>query len=246
VPLIQSLNELPAIFAMKVQRLVSAFFVSVLPLIAFPETVTYTTDKVTLTSGVQTALNLQQFDSSSFGGATLTGVSIVYHYSVADFTTTYYNNSAASINVAQQFEAFVSSLKGGTTAVTNSLASINLAPTSITVGSVNYADSTSLAPEASTIFSYSSMDRSAAGSVLNMYNSLYQGSGMVSTYLTALDALTTKVWGAENSGKFSVGENTAYAAITYTYTPVPEPSTYALFLGVGTLGLIGWRRFRRK
>lgn len=29
-------------------------------------------------------------------------------------------------------------------------------------------------------------------------------------------------------------------------TAVPEPSTYALFLGVATLGLVGWRRFRRK
>jgi hypothetical protein len=36
------------------------------------------------------------------------------------------------------------------------------------------------------------------------------------------------------------------AAVTYNYTPVPEPSTYALFLGVATLGLVGWRRFRRK
>lgn len=33
---------------------------------------------------------------------------------------------------------------------------------------------------------------------------------------------------------------------SYTLTAVPEPSTYALFLGVGTLGLVGWRRFRRK
>ena len=29
-------------------------------------------------------------------------------------------------------------------------------------------------------------------------------------------------------------------------TAIPEPSTYALLLGVGTLGLVGWRRFRRK
>lgn len=27
---------------------------------------------------------------------------------------------------------------------------------------------------------------------------------------------------------------------------IPEPSTYAMILGVATLGLVGWRRFRRK
>lgn len=31
-----------------------------------------------------------------------------------------------------------------------------------------------------------------------------------------------------------------------TYQAIPEASTYALLLGAGTLGLVGWRRFRRK
>lgn len=34
--------------------------------------------------------------------------------------------------------------------------------------------------------------------------------------------------------------------VVVTATAIPEPSTYALFLGVATLGLVGWRRFRRK
>ena len=41
------------------------------------------------------------------------------------------------------------------------------------------------------------------------------------------------------------GESVPFSA-SYTLTAVPEPSTYALLLGVGTLGLVGWRRFRRK
>ena len=32
---------------------------------------------------------------------------------------------------------------------------------------------------------------------------------------------------------------------TVTYTFIPEPSTYAMILGAITLGLVGWRRFRR-
>jgi len=34
--------------------------------------------------------------------------------------------------------------------------------------------------------------------------------------------------------------------VVISATAIPEPSTYALFLGVATLGLVGWRRFRRK
>ena len=47
-------------------------------------------------------------------------------------------------------------------------------------------------------------------------------------------------WSAKDGGTYNIDN------IIVTATQVPEPSTYALFLGVGTLGLVGWRRFRRK
>jgi len=52
---------------------------------------------------------------------------------------------------------------------------------------------------------------------------------------------------ADYTGLFSVALNpTDGSALMLTYTAVPEPQTYALFFGLGTFGLIVFRRFRAK
>jgi hypothetical protein len=47
-------------------------------------------------------------------------------------------------------------------------------------------------------------------------------------------------WASAGSSSYTIDK------VFITATQIPEPSTYALLLGVGTLGLVGWRRFRRK
>ena len=43
----------------------------------------------------------------------------------------------------------------------------------------------------------------------------------------------------------TISDVTGKVNATVTYTFIPEPSTYAMILGAITLGLVGWRRFRR-
>lgn len=46
-------------------------------------------------------------------------------------------------------------------------------------------------------------------------------------------------------GSFSVELTKDKNSLNLVFTPVPEPATYALLLGIGTLGFIGLRRWRR-
>lgn len=87
------------------------------------------------------------------------------------------------------------------------------------------------------------------------FNNVSIGSSIVSdsdTYvftkiISASDILRkTYNVAASYSGFLLQGGQYVDFASSYTITAVPEPSTYALLLGVGTLGLVGWRRFRRK
>ena len=69
------------------------------------------------------------------------------------------------------------------------------------------------------------------------------------TFTTTLDAsaLSAKDYiGYQYSDMFLDENQWIQFSANYSITAVPEPSTYALLLGVGTLGLVGWRRFRRK
>ena len=52
------------------------------------------------------------------------------------------------------------------------------------------------------------------------------------TTLTSLGLYNT------NGGTFTAGTN----SVTWSVTAVPEPSTYALFAGLGILGYVAWRR----
>lgn len=80
----------------------------------------------------------------------------------------------------------------------------------------------------------------------SILSSLYATTGT-----STLNLSWTALFGSSSATSDSaITVSSTSPTITYfadiTYTPVPEPSTYALLLGVGTMGLVGWRRFRRK
>lgn len=84
---------------------------------------------------------------------------------------------------------------------------------------------------------------SATKTVTSFDLSLYEGSGTVPVTVNGSGG-----WSAQGTTAYSLiinefaGEGSVYA--TYTYTPVPEPSS-ALFLGFGGLALACYRRFTR-
>ena len=84
---------------------------------------------------------------------------------------------------------------------------------------------------------------SATETVTSFDLSLYEGAGTVPIAVSGSGG-----WSAQGTTAYSLiinefaGEGNVYA--TYTYTPVPEPSS-ALFLGFGGLALIWCRRFTR-
>jgi hypothetical protein len=84
---------------------------------------------------------------------------------------------------------------------------------------------------------------SATETVTSFDLSLYQGAGTVPIAVSGSGG-----WSAQGTTAYSLiinefaGEGNVYA--TYTYTPVPEPSS-ALFLGLGGLALACYRRFTR-
>jgi hypothetical protein len=95
-------------------------------------------------------------------------------------------------------------------------------------------------------------NRDRGGNVLSTYIDLYNSSTSGNSFSLLVYGSSSANISATTSGDDRVYTNGStvptwlIATVQYTYTPVPEPSTYALFLGVGTLGLVGWRRFRRK
>ena len=84
---------------------------------------------------------------------------------------------------------------------------------------------------------------SATETVTSFDLSLYEGAGTVPIAVSGSGG-----WSAQGTTAYSLiinefaGEGNVYA--TYTYTPVPEPSS-ALFLGLGGLALACYRRFTR-
>jgi hypothetical protein len=84
---------------------------------------------------------------------------------------------------------------------------------------------------------------SATKTVTDFDLPLYEGSGTVPITVNGAGG-----WSAQGTTAYSLvinefaGEGSVYA--TYTYTPVPEPSS-ALFLGLGGLALACYRRFTR-
>jgi len=217
-------------------------------MLAFAATQQVSSGNVSLSSGSEGVMTFSQFDAATYG--TLTGIDIEFYYTNPDFSYTY-TATVDSVKVGSEFYADVSNLSGWGSdaatalAVTNSLSGINLSSLSISQG--NFKNLTTLASGSSVTYNYTGLtSTTGANSIASTYWTTYTGTDSVFIDATAIYGLYQNIQGnnVSQSGTISIGE--IYGVISYSYTPVPEPSTYALFLGVGTLGLVGWRRFRRR
>ncbi len=81
------------------------------------------------------------------------------------------------------------------------------------------------------------------GSTASNFNSVsgvtVSYTGLVSQTTSLVILLSNDVQPTGNPGGILVQD------FSGSYTAVPEPSTYAMVLGAMTLGLVGWRRFRK-
>jgi len=78
------------------------------------------------------------------------------------------------------------------------------------------------------------------------YNIAFDDTYLASIYQTIEGSNVELTTEDTSIGLMKVTPSAKYTVTaTYTYAPIPEPSTYAIILGVFTLGLVGWRRFRR-
>ena len=78
----------------------------------------------------------------------------------------------------------------------------------------------------------------------NPLTSINKNTGSFSQELDLTWNSGSSLWIRWEDTALSSGTNTQLAIDNFSVTAIPEPSTYALILGVATLGLVGFRRWR--
>jgi hypothetical protein len=72
----------------------------------------------------------------------------------------------------------------------------------------------------------------------------YIGPGNFTLSLDSFFSATSHFVGGDGYASYNTADGLFTGTVTYTYT-IPEPSTYALILGLLTLGVVGVRRFKK-
>lgn len=184
--------------------------------------------------------NIQKFDSNL---GTLTGVTVTVDFATLQGAFTVQNNDATAVTVSSYTSTF--SIRGSTNALGYTPQSVSFdgfsnpspttspdwSSTSIASGATQEftlgagQDFTTLLPRPSAIIS---------ASFISAYESA-GGSGVVTFQALNNQSIST------TGSSYSVNSETAGAntqiSVIYTYTAVPEPSTYAL-MGLGALALV--------
>lgn len=190
---------------------------------AYPDTTSWYGVNSSSILGISGAANSPSMDLTAYSGA----------------NTTYFINQSTPTNPGDWAYAVTAGSNLGAVLTSND---------TYAKWTISFASSSSLELE------YAILDKATLGSL-----SSYAGVSGWSTLLTSNTSQYTYDLGALgknftlDSGETVVfrwvdSANAAYWLddVIISATPIPEPSTYALFLGVATLGLVGWRRFRRK
>lgn len=214
--------------------------------------------------GTSTSFDLDRFDSTR---GTLNSVSFSYQFvPTGDVTYQFDNDSATSgVRGVVSTTVYVSDFTIADPDVAAALSSFSSSLvgdhtknyyTSVTLGANNGDNHTGYPDSDAAGLDYAELTF-LKGMALQSYSTTL-GTSLSSFYVNGIDSTFTVTTGASFSalsgflptvlGDYSGSLDSVMlvGTVTYDYTAVPEPSTYALLLGVGTLGLVGWRRFRRK
>lgn len=188
---------------------------------------------------VATAPDLPQFDQATYG--TLDSITLLLEYSFSG-TGTFTNQSGVSNTYTLDVEGKIGLTPtniGGSGFGTPWVQSGN---DYILLDSETFTD---LAPNTPTPFSYSTSVLTSSVTLTGGDMATFIGTGSLPTYLKANTLFT--ITGA---GETTITTNplaSGKITMTYSFTPVPEPSTYAM-AGLSTLAIAGvsLRRSRKK
>jgi hypothetical protein len=213
-------------------------------------TLTFTDTFSWVGSGSDT-LVLSQFDSSL---GTLTGVTITFYVDKTGGLAQADNDSdvEGSISFTQSVSAIfetddVSLVTTDLTAVDTSLSADSIsgeltleATTGDSTDSFDKTDDVDYVEWDPTDASDSS-SASISEAAWEAGDTGYIGTGNFSITVSGTQSTTTNGLGGVQSAQV-VSSVSGYASVTYEYTPVPEPSTYAAFIGFAALALACIRR----
>lgn len=222
------------------------------PAVGFAQVQVPYTVSSTIVNGGTTTLNLPYFDSSL---GTLTGVYFSTAVSLANIEVEL-DNDANKANTGWGFVSnTASAFSGG--AVQSSLAPFVSASdfsiiqqsgvyqlSSTTGDAINVFNATNSTDYAKWVpaaaFTAGDGGNIAAGDI-----DLFKGTGNFAISLNTTFLTAGLFSGGDGYFRGSTADATFSGSVVYTYNAIPEPSTYAMILGACTLGLVGWRRFRK-
>lgn len=199
-------------------------------------------------------LSLSMFDPSL---GTLTGVNISYYVNVTGASIQVDNdageNNTATGSVFNTVYGFSSSL--GSQSLLDASYSPIVSSSSLQVITSHSFDLAANSGDALGFtshlggdygsYSFANLQGGGSGNVASSFIDLYKGTGSFDIDLQAMFGTIASFSGPNGFFQGNTASATITAAVQYTYNPIPEPSTYAMVFGAMTLGLVGWRRFRR-
>jgi hypothetical protein len=203
-------------------------------------------------------LTLSQFDGAL---GTLTGVKITIQYTVPVQTLELDNDATGAATGTYGFGEFGGSAFSASASTSDGLSSLGLGDFGYTTQSSLYSLTADTGTEGSGTFDtqpgesdYFTFDTTAVtfGEVDRVITSLawaqYTGTGNITFDLAKNYSLNISDNSLAGTGTLrqasTLTTGTFSASVTYDYTPVPEPSSFAALLGLVALGVIGIRRRR--
>jgi len=237
---------------MKAVSLALVAAAGLLPALGFSATVVYSDSQIIQNLG-KTSLSLNYFDS---GLGTLTGVNVAVGVNFADVSVELDNDSLNAQWGLGMLKNTASGFTVDSAAIASSIPSITVSDFGIDLSSGLYSlGATSGDPvgvfnaqPGATDYAIWGLGSVVAGDAANVASGDLSSFVGMGNFLLSLNTFfyTTGVFqGGDGKFQGSTPDATFKATVTYTYAAIPEPATYALILGVCTLGFIGWRRFRK-
>ena len=229
---------------MKVRTALLTAALALVPVVGFAQTPisqSHSSATVELNNKATTYLVLPKFNP---GWGTLQAVNLSVAIDIGQYSATFINGSSAVIASGDYLFTNTVSSVGSSLGATSLLTSADLPVVTLGDFTINKPGTiTGLIPGTSALRVFDPAQILSGNDIGSSYISLYEGIGTFTIDLSAAYAASASIYNSESSATGKTPSGQVFATVTYTF--IPEPSTYAMILGAITLGLVGWRRFRR-